>query len=466
MNISRIKAPNTVLIISSLIVIVAALTWIIPGGEYEKTTVDGRESIVPGSFEYVESNPQGVGDILTAPIEGFVDASLIIGFVLLVGGAFGVLQKTEAVDSLIKAIARAHSRSRAIRILLIPLLMTIFSFMGGVFGFSEEVIPFILIFVPLALMIGYDTITGIAIPFVGAGAGFAGAFLNPFTIGIAQGIAGLPPFSGVVYRVITWVITTSIVIIYVMIYAARIRKNPQKSISYHKDQEKKKNLRIADLENFSGMSRRHVWVLIIFLASIVSLIFGVLMFHWYIAEISALFVLTGVLVGIIGKLSADEITDAFMNGAKQLVVTAIIIGLARGILMIAKDGLIIDTLLNYAAGLISHLHPIMSAQAMFVTQTFINFFVPSGSGQAALTMPVMAPLSDLVGVSRQTAVLAFQFGDGFSNMIIPTSAVTMGILTLADIPWEKWARWILPLELILFAAGFLMLIPPFLMGWQ
>ena len=466
MNISRIKAPNTVLIISSLIVIVAALTWIIPGGEYEKTTVDGRESIVPGSFEYVESNPQGVGDILTAPIEGFVDASLIIGFVLLVGGAFGVLQKTEAVDSLIKAIARAHSRSRAIRILLIPLLMTIFSFMGGVFGFSEEVIPFILIFVPLALMIGYDTITGIAIPFVGAGAGFAGAFLNPFTIGIAQGIAGLPPFSGVVYRVITWVITTSIVIIYVMIYAARIRKNPQKSISYHKDQEKKKNLRIADLENFSGMSRRHVWVLIIFLASIVSLIFGVLMFHWYIAEISALFVLTGVLVGIIGKLSADEITDAFMNGAKQLVVTAIIIGLARGILMIAKDGLIIDTLLNYAAGLISHLHPIMSAQAMFVTQTFINFFVPSGSGQAALTMPVMAPLSDLVGVSRQTAVLAFQFGDGFSNMIIPTSAVTMGILTLADIPWEKWARWLLPLELILFAAGFLMLIPPFLMGWQ
>jgi len=164
-------------------------------------------------------------------------------------------------------------------------------------------------------------------------------------------------------------------------------------------------------------------------------------------------------------LTINETTDSFLKGATDLVATAIIIGLARGILIVARDGMIIDTMLHFLAGIISNLHPIFAAQAMFVAQTFINFFVPSGSGQAALTMPIMAPLSDLVGVSRQTAVLAFQFGDGFSNMIIPTSAVTMGVLTLAKIPWEKWARWILPLELILLIVGFLMLIPPFLMGW-
>jgi len=466
MKLSKIKSPNTYLIIFSMIIIVAIMTWLIPGGEYDKIVVEGRESIVSGSFHYVDNNPQGIGAILTAPIRGFVDAALIIGFVLLVGGTFGVLQKTKAVDSLIMTIASAHSRNKFVRMLLIPILMTIFSFMGGVFGFSEEVIPFVLIFVPLALMIGYDSVTGVAIPFIGAGAGFAGAFLNPFTIGIAQGIAGLPPFSGVVYRIITWLITTSIAIIYVMLYAKRVKKRPEISISYEKDIEKKRELKTVGLEEFEGMKRRHVVVLIIFLMSIISLVFGVLIFHWYIAEISALFVFTGIIVGIGGKLSTDEITDSFIDGAKALVSTAIIIGLARGILMVAKDGLIIDTILNYAAGIISHLHPIMSAQAMFIAQTFINFFVPSGSGQAALTMPVMGPLSDLVGVSRQIAVLAFQFGDGFSNMIIPTSAVTMGVLTLADIPWEKWAKWILPLELILLLAGILMLIPPFIFGWQ
>ncbi|MBU1650703.1 TIGR00366 family protein, partial [bacterium] len=174
---------------------------------------------------------------------------------------------------------------------------------------------------------------------------------------------------------------------------------------------------------------------------------------------------TGILVGLAGKLSPNEIANAFDNGARDLVATAIIIGLARGILIVAQDGLVIDTILFNLSNMIKELHPIMSAQAMFIVQTFINFFVPSGSGQAALTMPVMAPLADLVEVPRQIAVLAYQFGDGFSNMIIPTSAVTMGILTLADVPWEKWARWILPLELILVLAGFAMLIPPFLFGW-
>jgi uncharacterized ion transporter superfamily protein YfcC len=465
MKLSAIKAPNTYLIIFSLIVVVAAFTWIIPGGKYQTEEREGREMLVPGSFEYVPANHQGLGDVFMAPIKGFVDAAEVIGFVLLVGGMFGILQRTKAVEAAIKAIAKAHSKSAAIRMLLIPILMAIFSLLGGVYGFAEEVIPFILIFVPLALILGYDSITGVAIPFVGSAAGFAGAFLNPFTIGIAQGIAEIPLFSGVEYRVVCWVITTAICTLFVMAYAAKVKKNPEKSPTYDKDLEKKKKLEISDIQNFEGLTGRHKSVLVIFGLAILGLMFGVLKFGWYIEEIAALFVLTGVVVAIAGRLSINQTTDAFTSGAKDLVSTAIIIGLARGILLVAKDGQIIDTMLHALSGLIEGLHPILSAQAMFVVQTFINFFVPSGSGQAALTMPIMAPLSDLVGVSRQIAVLAYQFGDGFSNMIIPTSAVCIGVLTLADVPWEKWARWILPLEAILLIAGFIMLIPPFLFGW-
>ncbi|MBU1652815.1 YfcC family protein, partial [bacterium] len=282
MKLTRFKAPNTYLIIFSLIVLVAIFTWFLPGGKYQRAEMDGREVLVPGSFEYVESNPQGIGAILMAPIRGFMDAALIIGFVLITGGTFGVLTRTKAVDAAIKAIAKAHSRSKVVRLLLIPILMVIFSLMGAIFGFSEEVIPFILIFVPLALILGYDTITGIAIPFVGAGAGFAGAFFNPFTVGIAQGIAELPLFSGLEYRMVCWVIITAVCTAFVMVYAAKIKKNPQKSATYDKDQVKRQNLEITDIENFAGMSRRQVTVLVIFALSILGLIVGVLKFHWYI----------------------------------------------------------------------------------------------------------------------------------------------------------------------------------------
>jgi uncharacterized ion transporter superfamily protein YfcC len=466
MKLSKIKTPNTFFIIFSILFIVAILTWIIPGGEYSRVIVDGKEFVESNSFRYVESNPQGIAEVLISPMKGFIDAALIIGFVLLVGGAFGVFKRTEAIDSAIMAVAKAHKNSKAVRVLLIPLFMVLFSLAGGIFGMSEEVIPFILVFVPMALMLGYDTVTGVAIPFVAAGAGFAGAFLNPFTVGIAQNIAQLQLFSGLEYRIICWVIITSTAIFFVIRYANRVKKNPELSITYLSDQEKRKNINYSDVENHKAISLNHKFVLFTFLLGILILILGVLYFNWYIEEISAIFLTLGILVGVVGRLSVNEITDSFISGAKDLVGTALIIALARGILILSHDGKIIDTMLHALSDPISSLHPIISSQAMFVVQTLINFFVPSGSGQAVLTMPIMAPLSDIVGVSRQTAVLAFQLGDGFSNMIIPTSAVTMGVLTLADIPWEKWARWILPLELIFLLIGLLLLIPPNLIGWQ
>lgn len=465
MKIARLKAPNTYLIIFSLIILVAALTWIIPAGEFERVTQEGKEVVQPNSFEYTESNPQNIDDILEAPIQGFVDASLIIGFVLIVGGAFSVFQKTEAIDSAIKSIAKAHESSKAVRILVIPIFMLIFSTAGAVFGMSEETIPFVLIFVPLALVLGYDSITGVAIPFLGAGTGFAGAFFNPFTVGIAQGIAELPLFSGLTYRIIAWLIITSTAIIFVVRYANKIKKNPAKSPTYDLDKKKRENLHLTEIENFDGIDNRHKMVLVTFLVGLVVLVFGVLEYGWFIEEICALFLITGIAVGVVGKLNAKEITDSFISGAKDLIGTAMIIALARGILIVAKDGKIIDTILNSLSSVVGEFHSIVSSQMMFIIQSFLNFFVPSGSGQAALTMPIMAPLGDLVDVSRQTVVLAFQMGDGFSNMIIPTSAVLMGVLSLAEIPWEKWAKWMLPLQLIFFLLGLLLLIPPYLINW-
>jgi uncharacterized ion transporter superfamily protein YfcC len=464
----RFRSPNTYILIFSIIVITAILTYLIPSGQYQRTILNGREIVVAESYQPVARNPQGLGAILMAPINGFIDpsAALIVGFVLIVGGVFSILEKTKAIDSAIKAVVKAHDSSRWIQILFIPIFMTIFSLGGGSFGMGEEVIPFILIFVPMALALGYDSIVGVAIPFLGAGAGFAGAFLNPFTIGIAQQIANLPLFSGIGYRIITWFICTGITIGFVMLYARKVKKHPQKSITFTMDEQKRKHLDFSDIENFEGATFRHKLALWAFALGMLVMIFGVLKYQWYIQEICAVFLATGIIVGIVGKLSPKEFTDAFISGAKDMVGTALVIVLARGILIIAEHGKIIDTILYSLANLIKNLHPIVSAQAMFVIHSILNFFVPSGSAKAALTMPIMVPLADLVSVSRQTAVLAFQFGDGFSNMIVPTSGVTMGVLALANISWEKWAKWLLPLEIIFLILGFILLVPPFLINWQ
>ena len=461
MRLNKIKAPNTFLIIFSLIIVTAILTWLIPSGEFDTTEKNGKEIVVSGSYHQVDKNPQGVFDILTSPIDGFVDAALIIGFTLIVGGAFGVFTRTEAVDSGIKAIAKAYSSSYMIRKLLIPIFMILFSLGGSVFGMGEEVIPFILIFVPMALMLGYDTITGVAIPFVGAGAGFAGAFINPFTLGIAQSIADLPPLSGIEYRIFVWFIITAVAIYFVMRHADKVKANPQLSPTYELDKKKKESLHVSQLEKFEGIDSKHKLVLFLFLVGLMVLVFGVTVYGWYIEEISAVFFATGIVVGIAGKLSVKEITDSFIQGAKDLMATALIIAFARAILIIATDGKIIGTILYALSDPVESLHPIISSQAMFVIQSLLNFFIPSGSGQAALTMPIMAPLSDLVGVSRQTSVLAFQFGDGFSNLIIPTSAITMGVLTLAGIEWNVWAKWMIKLQILFILVGLLLLIPPY-----
>jgi uncharacterized ion transporter superfamily protein YfcC len=454
----RIKVPNTFVLIFLLTALIAAATWVVPGGSYQREERNGREIVVAGTFAQTEAEPQGLGAILLAPIKGFVAAAEIIGFVLLVGGTFGILAKTGAIEAGLRSMAAAHSRSAVVRAAWIPLFMTVFSLGGAIFGMSEEVIPFILIFVPLALSLGYDSIVGVAVPFVGAGAGFAAAFLNPFTIGVAQGIAGLEQYSGLEYRLVCWVVITAVAITWVGVYAHRIRLAPERSLVYEIDRQRPAPVATDAVEGLAG---RLGAVLVAFAAGIALLVWGVLEQGWYIEEIAALFIGLGIVCGIVGRLSSEEIVASFLQGARDLVATALLVAFARGILVVATDGKIIDSILHALSGLIGGLHPIVSGQVMFLLQSAINFLVPSGSGQAALTMPVMAPLADLVGVSRQTAVLAFQFGDGFTNLIIPTSAICMGVLALAGIPWSTWVRWMWPLQVVFVIVGCLLLVPAY-----
>lgn len=433
-----------------------------------------REVVVPGSFSYIDRPEQSfisrvgstIGAILLAPIRGISDpgAIPIIAFVLLVGGAFAVLQRTGAIDAALKRLAHMAARNEQLRFLLIPVFMVLFSLGGATFGMAEEIIPFVLIFVPLALVLGYDSITGFAIPFVGSQVGFAAAFLNPFTVGVAQGISEVPLFSGMGFRMVMWAVFTTVGITVVVLHARKVRKNPSSSPTFFLDEE----LRAENLETGEAppLSRRHTLVLLTFLAGMGMLVWGVLSQGWYIFEIAALFVGAGIVMGIVGGLNATEISEAFQEGAKDLVVTALIIGLARGILIVLQDGQIIDTILYSLSSVVDDVGPIVSSYLMLGTQFLINIAVPSGSGQAALTMPLMAPLADLVGVTRQTAVLAFQFGDGLGNTLIPTSAVLMGALSLARIPWITWARWVLPLQAIQIVIALIALTIAVMIGYN
>ena len=459
----RLRIPNTFVLLFAILALIALATWFIPGGKYETHLVNGKQLIDPASFHYVESAPQGLVALMKAPIKGFVEAAQIIGFVLVVGGAFAVVQKTDAIDTGIRSIARMHEHSALVRAALIPVFVTLFSLGGATFGMNEEAIPFVLIFVPLALALGYDTIVGVSIPFLGSQAGFGAAFLNPFNVGIAQGIAGVPVFSGIGYRLIVWVATTTVTILFLMWYAARVKQNPTLSPTYVLDQTRRQEQPVhVGLDRMTG---RHKAVLAIFALSLAAMVVGVVKFDWYIDEIAALFLSMAIVVGIVGRLGPDNWVAAFMQGAKDLAPTALVIAIARGTMILARDAHIIDTMLHGLMPLVQSSHPVFAAQKMYLIQSVINFFIHSGTGQAALTMPIMAPLADLVGVTRQTAILAFQLGE-LSTPMIPTSGITVGVLALARVPWITWARWMIPLQLIYLVLALVLLVPPCLMQWS
>lgn len=452
------KFPDTLLILLAILCVFTLLTWIVPAGEFDRAELNGRTVVVPNSYHAVPAQPQGVGAFLMAPIKGFEAAADIIAFVLMVGGSFAMLTRTGAIDAGLHRMIHLTQEQPSLRQFIIPLLMVLFSLGGATFGMSEEVLVFVLITIPMAKALGYDAITGIAIAFVGAGAGFAGAFLNPFTVGIAQGIAELPPFSGFGYRMVVWTVMTLIVIVFVMRYARRIYQVPTP--------ETLQNTAVEPTGSFPVLDFRKRLILIFLLLTLVMLVIGANRWGWYIHEITALFLAMGTGAAIIGQLSVSDAIDAFKSGTKDMLTPVLIIALARALIVVAGDGKVVDTLLNNLASAADGLPQVVSVQVMFFLQSALNFFVPSGSGQAALTMPIMAPMSDLLGISRQVAVLAFQLGDGLSNMIIPTSGVTMGVIAIADIPYDRWFKWMLPLFLILTLAGMVLLaLPVLVFAW-
>ncbi|GGA78938.1 YfcC family protein [Ornithinibacillus halotolerans] len=454
----KFEFPHGFVILFILMVLTAAVTYLVPAGQYERVTdANGRTLVVDGTYESIESNPTGLLDLFNALHTGMVDAAPIIFFIFIVGGSFGILQATNTIESAFGSLTKKLAGKE---ILLIPVVMLFLAVSGGTWGMAEEVIPFILIAIPLAIRMGFDSITGTAMILTGVYAGFGSAFMNPFTVGVAQGIAGLPTFSGMGVRFVFWFIFVGVTILYVMNYARKVKKNPKLSLMYEEDLKRE-----TSIAKQQTLSKRQVAILIVLALTVIGLALGVILEGWYVTEIASLFLIMGIIVGFIAKMRMNQIAQAFVKGCEEMVMGALIVGFAYGILVILQDSNTIDTILFYVSSLVAELPTYLSAMGMYGVQSLLNFIVPSGSGQAAISMPILAPLGDLVGVSRQTAVLAFQYGDGISNILTPTAGVLMASLALAKIPWIKWVKWALPLILIQYALGAVFIMIAHLFIW-
>jgi uncharacterized ion transporter superfamily protein YfcC len=459
------KSPDVFVIAFTLILLAAAATWILPGGSYQrqKENVGGtqREVVLPGTYHVEPSHPQTTA-IFLAPMRGFLRMGAIIGLIFIVGGAFNILNDTGAIAAGIHQLVRLLGHRSY---LIIPIVMTVFSFFGGAYGMAEEAIPFALIFVPMALALGYDSIVGVCLTFVAAGVGFSAGFLNPFTVQISQAIAGVPLGSGIYYRILVWIVATALTIGWVMVYAARVKADPTRSIMYDLDRQRREEIEKAEVEQVV-FTWRHGLALLVLLGAVVGLIVGSTVFKWYMVEFAGLFFAMGVLTGLAGGIGPNRLAKSFITGAKDLTGAALIVAFAGGIVVILEDGHILDTILYGMASVTSHFGGVLAAHAMYVLQMILNFFIPSGSTKAVLTMPLLAPLADLSGITRQTLVLAYQLGAGFNSMILPTSAVTVGTLALAKIPYERWVRWNWKLQLLFFVLSLSVLVWPALTGWN
>lgn len=453
----KFKAPHTYALIFFIIMITAALTWIVPSGEFERaekklSNGSTKTLVVPNSYKRAESNPQGPLDVLKAPLKGLKDASSVVAFVLIIGGAFGILRKTGAVEA---GLSRAVRGLKGKELLIIPVSMLLFGLGGTSMGMCEETIPFYMVFIPLMLSLGYDSLTGFMIILLGAGTGVAASTVNPFSVGIAQAIAELAPGSGLPFRVVQFVVLMTISIAFVMWHAYRVKKNPEKSPMFKLDKKNKEHfIQHAGDADKIDFDWAHALILIGLAVGIGIMVFGIIKYLWYITEASMVFFAIGLFAGLIAaiskKMNINQIADAFAEGCMDLAYAAVIIGLARGILVIAQDGKIIDTSLNAMALALNGLPKGVFTTLMLAFQNLVAVAVPSSSGHAALTMSVMSPLGDLIGINRQIIVTAYQYGTGLTNLITPTAGTLMAALAIAKIPWDKWAKFILPLFGILW----------------
>lgn len=522
---SKFKIPHTYVIIFSIILVAAVFTWFVPGGAFERekitTSTGSSEVINANSFHYTDNVPQ-TWQIFSAFYKGFVRSPKIIVFILILGGAFWLLNESKAIDMGVYAFLKKSNtlnrygliRYLGVNNIIITVVMLMFSFFGAIFGMAEETIAFVIIFVPMAISMGYDSIVGVCMCFIGAGIGFAGCLMNPFTLGIAQEISGIQLFSGLEYRFVIWMIVNIAGIGYVLWYAARVKKNPTRSVVYHEDSYWREHHAKADLQ-VSEKSLTSTWVayisvlagivatafywpqnaiklganafmlpalpvmavlfaitgyvavrksiqafvLNILIFTILFLVIGVTGFEWGLLELAALFFGMALVAGLAMGKDANEITRSFVTGAKDIMSAALVVGLAGGIIVMLEDGKIIDTLLYGISRSIEGTGKITTLTLMYIFTSAINMIITSGTAKAALIMPILRDISDMVSLSKQATVTAFHIGDGFTNLITPTSGVLIGVLEVARIPFAKWFRWAWKLILILVILGWLLLIP-------
>lgn len=434
----RLKVPHTYTLIFGMILLAGILTYIVPAGQFERVEdKDGRMLVVEGSYERIENAPLSLFEIFTAIPIGLEKGAQIIFYIFVVSGVFGIIRATGAIEAgVYKGVKALAGRER----LLIPCSMILFSIGGFTMGLAEETIIFVPIGIAIARAMGFDAVTGTAMVTLGAASGFFGGMLNPFTVGVAQSLADIPLFSGIVFRSVVYIFVLGLAIIYVSRYAAKVKKDPTKSVIYDIEQrEKQHDVQEIVIESFTT---KHIFVFIALVAGIAINVYGVFEWKWFLQELTTSFLMMGLVAGIVGGLRPHTIFDAFIEGAKAVTFGALIVGFARAITVVLENGLIIDTIVYYAAEAIGNLPQSVSVLGMLLIQAMLNLFISSGSGQAAATMPIMVPITDLLGFERQIAVLAFQYGDSITNSIIPTSSALMGYLAIAGIPYERWIKFI------------------------
>ena len=453
----RLRVPHTLTLLSAMIVAALIMTWVIPQGNFERetiTTAEGSqlEVVVPGTYEVVaEREILTPWDMVVAVPRAMAAAQDIIFFVLIIGGVLAVIRATGTVDALIgRMLERFGDRPGA----LIFVVIFVFALASGSIGTAGEYIPFVLILVALCRAMKLDAMTAVAVTICGYGIGYGVAIFNPFTVVIAQSIAEVEIYSGGLVRAALVLPFVLIGAHHVYRYAMQVQADPERSLVA--------GMKIPDQgeppAEYPALNMGHRAILLLFVATIGLTVWGIATQGWWLSEMGAAFLVFGVAAAVVGRIHADEAAEKFIHGAMELVPTALLVGFARCIALIMEDGQILDTIVHGLSTPLSHLWPQFSAVGMLVIQTILNFFIPSGSGQAFVTMPLMAPVGDLVGVSRQVAVLAYQFGDGFANMIVPTNAVLMGILGIAGVSYGAWFKFCLPLFLKLLAAAAVVLI--------
>lgn len=436
----RLKMPHTYLLLLMIVCLAAIMTYIIPAGEFERHKVEDRTEVINGSYHHVSQAPVEPVEIFRAIPNGLIEGAEIIFYIFIVGGAFGIIHRTDAITTGVNALMERVGRHGR---WLIPITMIIFSILGFSIGLSEETIIFVPIGIALATALGYDAMVGAAMIALGAGIGFLGGMINPFTVGIAQSIAEVPLFSGWGYRTLIYLLVLLTGILYVMHYAKKVKAHPEKSLLFDVNVEERRTMSDDVLDTkFDSFRKRHAVILTILAATIIINVYGIFKYGWFLTQMSANFLIMGIVVGIIGGLGINGTFDALLEGMKDILFGAMIVGFAKAIVVVLTSGKIIDTIVFHMTDFIDHLPAAFSVVAMFLTQLVLNFFIPSGSGQAMTTMPIMVPISDLLGINRQVAVLAFQYGDAISNNIIPTSASLMGLLAVAGIPYNKWLKFV------------------------